>query len=138
MINKFIDFIGKAHTSFQAVALSEEILKEHGYVELELSNTWDIQKGGKYYITKSDASIIAINVGSRLSNTSIQIVASHNDSPMFKIKPNGIITNPNFTKFNAEVYGGPIYLSWLDRPLGISGRVTINENGVIYLSKRNG
>lgn len=131
MINKFIDFIGKAHTSFQAVALSEEILKEHGYVELELSSTWDIQKGGKYYITKSDASIIAINVGSRLSNTSIQIVASHNDSPMFKIKPNGIITNPNFTKFNAEVYGGPIYSSWLDRPLGISGRVTINENGVI-------
>ena len=131
MINKFIDFINNAHTAFQAVELSAKELRENGYQELELSSKWDIQKGGKYYVTKSDASIIAFQVGSKLENPSIQIVASHNDSPMFKIKPNGIITNPTYTKTNTEIYGGPIYSTWLDRPLGISGRVTINENGVI-------
>lgn len=131
MINKFIDFINNAHTAFQAVELSANELRENGYQELELSSKWDIQKGGKYYVTKSDASIIAFQVGSKLENPSIQIVASHNDSPMFKIKPNGIITNPTYTKTNTEIYGGPIYSTWLDRPLGISGRVTINEDGVI-------
>lgn len=131
MINRFINFIKNAHTSFQSVTLSKDELVKNGFTELELSTSWNIQKGGKYFVTKSDASIIAFCIGSRLENPSIQIVASHNDSPMFKIKPNGIVTNPNFTKFNTEVYGGPIYSTWLDRPLGISGRVTIKENDII-------
>lgn len=131
MIKRFIDFINKSHTTFQAVELSKEILIEKGYQELSLNETWKIAKGGKYFVTKQDASIIAVNVGSKLDNPSIQIVASHNDSPMFKIKPNGVVVTPNYTKFNSEVYGGPIYSTWLDRPLGISGRVTVKENGVI-------
>ena len=132
MVNRFIEFLNKAHTTYQAVELAKERLIEEGFVELNFVNEWKLEKGKNYFLIKADGSIVAFKVGSKLSNPSIHIVASHNDSPMFKIKPNGVMYANGFNKLNTEVYGGPIYSSWLDRPLGISGRVTVEEDGKIF------
>ena len=58
------------------------------------------------------------------------IVASHTDSPMFKLKnvfENNACTP--YVRLNTEVYGGTILSSWFDRPLTLAGRVILNENG---------
>ena len=70
-------------------------------------------------------------MGQNLDYKSFNLVASHLDSPNLKIKPNGIISKPNYTSLNTEVYGGPILQTWLDRPLSISGRVFVKtEKGI--------
>ena len=47
---------------------------------------WSVQPGGKYYVTRNLSSVIALTVPeSGMSH--FQIVSSHSDSPMFKVKP---------------------------------------------------
>lgn len=53
-------------------------------------------------------------------------MASHTDSPTFKVKPAPeIFTEGNYIKLNTEVYGGPILNTWMDRPLSLAGRVVL-------------
>ncbi|MDE6047817.1 MAG: M18 family aminopeptidase, partial [Anaeroplasmataceae bacterium] len=59
------------------------------------------------------------------------ITAAHLDSPTFKLKPNFTLEKGKYIKLNTEVYGGPIYSTWMDRPLGIAGRVFVLENNVL-------
>ena len=131
MEQKLINFINNSHTTYQAVEEAKNMLLEEGFIELNFINKWNLEKGNKYFIVKADGSLIAFKLGSKLDNPSIHIVASHNDSPMFKIKPNGMIYSGGYSKLNSEVYGGPIFSTWLDRPLGIAGRVLVKESDVI-------
>lgn len=128
MEKRFIEFLNKAHTTYQAVDEAKTILLQNGFDELDFINPWYLEKGKNYFVVKADASIVAFKLGKTLNNPSIQIVASHNDSPMLKIKPNGIIYQNGYTKLNTEIYGGAIYSSFMDRPLGVAGRVVIKEN----------
>lgn len=129
-MEEFIKFLKEAHTTYQAVELAKNELVSHGFTELNLANP-KVEKGKKYYIIKNDGAILAFKVGTKLDTPSIQIVASHNDSPMLKIKPKGIITSNGYTKINSEVYGGLILSTFVDRPLGIAGRVIVNNDGVL-------
>lgn len=131
MEKRFIEFLNKSHTTYQAITEAKKILLDNNFIELDLINPWNLKKGQNYFIIKNDASIIAFKLGKTLNNPSIQVVASHNDSPMLKIKPNGVIYQNGYTKLNTEIYGGAIYSTFMDRPLGISGRVIIKENETI-------
>lgn len=59
----------------------------------------------------------------------LRIVAAHTDSPNLRIKPHPDRRSGNAKQLGVEVYGSPLLNSWLDRDLGISGRVEIIEDG---------
>ena len=130
MTKGLFDFIDNSPTAFQAVEQVKEILNKEGYTELEEGKVWNVQKGGKYYTTKNNSSIIAIHVGNELENYTFNMSASHLDSPSFKVKPKSMMKTDNtYVKLNTEAYGGAILNTWLDRPLSVAGRVMIkNEN----------
>lgn len=127
-INNLLNFIENAKTPFHGVYVISHILEKNGYMRLFEVSNFKIEAGGKYYVIRNDASIIAFQLPQHLTDNYFKIVASHLDSPTFKIKPNGILKNKNYQLLNTEVYGGPIYSTWFDRPLGIGGRIIINEN----------
>lgn len=52
------------------------------------------------------------------------MAAAHTDFPCFRIKPNPVINRKGYCTLNVEVYGGMNRSTWLDRPLGIAGKVT--------------
>lgn len=52
-----------------------------------------------------------------------RIIGAHTDSPTLKIKPRPDIANVGWKQLAVEVYGGILNNSWLDRDLGIAGRV---------------
>mgnify|MGYP000342007414 FL=1 len=52
-----------------------------------------------------------------------RIIGAHTDSPNLRIKPNPDRTSAAFRQLGVEVYGGALVNSWLDRDLGLSGRV---------------
>ena len=73
--------------------------------------------------------MIAFHVGQHLENYNFHIVASHSDSPTFKLKENAEVEIKNhYVSLNTEGYGGMICASWLDRPLSIAGRVMVKDN----------
>ena len=57
-----------------------------------------------------------------------QIVASHSDSPTFKLKPvSEDVVAGQYVRLNTERYGGMIMSTWMDRPLSIAGRVLVKD-----------
>ncbi|WP_312831492.1 M18 family aminopeptidase [Sedimentibacter saalensis] len=124
-----IEFIKKSPSVFHAVDALKTELKSEGFEELAEGKKWNIQKGSKYFVTRNHSSIIAFKVGEYLDDYSFNIVASHCDSPSFKIKDNyKIEASKKYVQLNTEKYGGMIYSTWLDRPLSVAGRV-IAKNG---------
>lgn len=131
-VNSFIDFLKKSTNPYEAVRSIKEILLNAGYRELVEDNKWNIEAGGNYFVTRNGSSIIGFSIPTSLSDLSINMAAAHTDSPTFKIKPknNKIVLN-HYSMLNTEVYGGPIYSSFFDRPLSISGRVFVKNNNQI-------
>ena len=126
---ELIQFIEKSPTCFHAVAAMKEILEKEGYTELKEADKWEIKKGGNYYVTRNDSSIIAFSVPEGEAK-GFRIMASHSDSPCFKIKENPEMTVDNkYVKLNVERYGGMICAPWFDRPLSVAGRVIVKEDG---------
>lgn len=128
-----IDFIYNSPTAFHAVSTSKELLDANGFIELDSCKMWDIKVGGKYYITKNSSAIVAFTVNSdNIEKEGFRIIGSHSDSPSFRIKPNAEIeAEKSYLKLNTECYGGPILSTWLDRPLGIAGRVIIRTDNIL-------
>lgn len=129
-MNRFLDFIKNTPTAFHAVSELKNILLEKGYIELSETNKWTLEKGGKYFLTRNSSSLVAFTVPVN-DFKSYKITAAHLDSPTFKLKPNFTLDRGRYLKLNTEVYGGPIYSTWFDRPLGIAGRVFVLEDNQI-------
>ncbi len=128
----FIDFLKTSTNPYEAVKSLKDMLIKAGYTELNEYNKFNLSKGGKYFVTRNNSSIIAFQIPTDLSDLSFNISASHTDSPTFKIKPfNDIVIQNEYHMLNTEVYGGPIYSSFFDRPLSISGRMFVRDGAKI-------
>ena len=136
---ELIDFINNSPVSFFAVQNVKELLIKGGYQELFENKPFSLMKGDKVFFTRNDSSLIALNIGEEFNEFApFHIIASHSDSPCFKIKPECDGRSDIYNRINVETYGGLIMSTWLDRPLGIAGRVIVNtpdglENRLINL-----
>ena len=71
------------------------------------------------------------------------MAAAHTDFPCLRIKPSADVTACGYAQVNVEVYGGAILNTWLDRPLGIAGRVAVRTQDafapkiVEFVSEKN-
>ncbi len=122
-----IDFIGESPSHFHAAKETERRLGAAGFEKLDLEDSWKLKKGGKYFTSKNNSAVIAFTIGKKdLAESGFRLVGAHTDSPTFRIKPNPeMLVEGSYLKLNTEVYGGPIFSTWFDRPLSIAGRVNI-------------
>ena len=82
-------------------------------------------------MTRNGSSIVSFKVPGK-AFSGFQIMASHSDSPSFKIKENPEIEAENhYVKLNVEKYGGMLCAPWFDRPLSVAGRMIVHKNGKI-------
>ena len=125
---KLLDFIEKSPTAFQAVDEMQKRLTENGFEVLSEKEYWKLVPGGKYLVTRNNSALIAFCIPEKESRV-FHIMASHSDSPSFKIKENPEIKVDNsYVKLNVEKYGGMLMAPWFDRPLSVAGRVIIRRN----------
>ena len=130
-MEQLMNFLDKSVSPYHAVEECKKQLEESGFEELRLEERWEIKAGGKYYVSPYPSMAIAITVGDlKAGETVLRIGMAHTDQPMMKIKPNAEMTQKKYMKLNAEKYGGLILNTWLDRPLGISGKVVLKSGQV--------
>jgi len=127
---ELIDFIDRSPSCFHAVANMAEELEAAGFICLQEGRKWELQAGQGYYVTRNGSALIAFNIP-RKDFAGYQIMASHSDSPVFKIKHNAEIqVDKKYVKLNIEKYGGMLCAPWLDRPLSVAGRIVVRtQNG---------
>lgn len=124
---QLFSMIQSSPTSFHAVRSICRRLEQEGFQELLERDAWNLSPGGRYYLTRNQSSVLAFAVPQG-DYENFQIVASHSDSPTFKLKEHAAMgVNGHYTILNTERYGGMLYSTWLDRPLSIAGRVMVRR-----------
>ena len=81
---ELIEFISKSPTCFHVTDNIKKILDEAGFVQLQESGEWKLEAGGRYYVTRNNSSVIAFYMPEHISG--FHIMASHSDSPTFRVK----------------------------------------------------
>lgn len=119
-----LDFIDASPSPWHAVATAVQQLRQNGYMQLLETEHWELEAGGKYFVTRTDASLIAFIVGQNtLAESGFRIVGAHTDSPGLRLKPKAAYSSDGLVRLGVEVYGGPILATFTDRDLSLAGRV---------------
>lgn len=131
MVQELFDFIEKSPTAFHAVDVMKQMLDKEGYTQLLESEKWELQVEGKYYVIRNGSSLLAFRIPDE-NYKSFRIMASHSDSPSFRIKENPEMeTEGAYVKLNVEKYGGMLCAPWMDRPLSVAGRLIVKQGNQI-------
>jgi len=125
-----IDFLKASPTPFHACTSLALRLEAAGYQRLDEREPWPSQPGGRYYVTRNDSSIIAVQLGRRSPlESGLRLVGAHTDSPCLRVKPQPELHRQGFWQLGVEVYGGVLLAPWFDRDLSLAGRVTFRRDG---------
>jgi aspartyl aminopeptidase len=117
------DFIDASPSPFHACVTVAARLLEAGYTELSEADRWPEQPGR--YFTVRSGSLVAWN--SEVPEGPFRIVGAHTDSPNLRVKQHPDRLVAGWQVVALEPYGGAWLNSWLDRDLGISGRLSLRD-----------
>lgn len=132
-MKQFMKYITESPVSFYAVKNLTQMLEDNQFTKLPLHEPWTVQEGGRYYVTLWDSACIAFVIPNNMKQAKAplyRLIGAHTDQPCLRIKPSAEIQQNGYCKLNAEIYGGPIFSTWLDRPLSLAGRVTLKSDHV--------
>ena len=138
MYDDLVEFLQESVTPFHAAAIAESWLRAAGFTRLEEADYWNLEPGKGYYTTRNGSSVVAWRVPQHAIG-GWRIVASHSDSPSWKIKAD-TVENDGCRRLSVEGYGGMIMSTWLDRPLTVGGRALVKtedgiESRLVYLDR---
>ena len=123
----FFEFLNTAVTPYHTVDVLKSFFKANSFTEIELGANLEPAKA--YFVCR-EASIIAFRTPQKWSDESkFKIALAHTDFPTLKISPNPDVVNAGVCTLHTEVYGSPLYTSWLDRDLGYAGMLAYVDAG---------
>lgn len=126
-VKDLIKFLENSPSCFHATENMKNMLLKVDFKQLYENKKWNIRPGGSYFVCRNDSALIAFTIPES-SFSGMRIMASHGDSPAFKIKENPELeTDGHYIRLNVERYGGMLCAPWLDRPLSVAGRVIIKN-----------
>lgn len=116
-------FIDASPSPFHVCATTAARLLAAGYTELDETDRWPAQPGR--YFTVRAGSLVAWRAGE--SVTAFRIVGAHTDSPNLRVKQHPDRVVAGWQVVALQPYGGAWLNSWLDRDLGVSGRLSVRD-----------
>ncbi|PBJ01667.1 putative M18 family aminopeptidase 2 [Rhodococcus erythropolis] len=126
-------FVDSSPSPFHVCATVATELTAGGFVEVHETQSWPAEPG-RYFLVRG-GSLIAWStegLGKTVGNTApFRIVGGHTDSPNLRVKQHPDLTSAGWQMVGLEPYGGAWLNSWLDRDLGISGRVSVRVGNTV-------
>jgi aspartyl aminopeptidase len=125
-----LQFIDSAPTAFHAVVSCRAMLEASGFKPLSERDPWQLGPGDRCFVTRNETSFVAFVVGAQGPERSgFSIIGAHTDSPCLKLKPIAEINRSGLAQLAVEPYGGMLLSTWMDRDLGLAGRVLVSGDG---------
>ncbi|MCI0384768.1 M18 family aminopeptidase [Streptomyces sp. CNQ085] len=119
-------FLAASPTPYHAVANAAERLERAGFRRLAETDAWDGDGGGRY-VLRGGAIIAWYVPGGATPATPFRIVGAHTDSPNLRVKPVPDTGAAGWRQIAVEIYGGTLLNTWLDRDLGLAGRLALRD-----------
>ena len=116
-------FIGASPSPFHVATLVRDLLVANGATEVHSADPWPASPG--VHVLVDGGAVIAWSTRGRDPLAGFRIIGAHTDSPNLRIRPRPDRRRAGFAQLGVEVYGSPLLNSWLDRDLGLSGRVVV-------------
>ncbi len=124
-VQKLFSFIEQSPTAFHAIEYMRKKLLDEGYTQLLEGTDWQLKPGKGYFVIRNGSAVLAFRIPEG-APVGFQIMASHSDSPMFKIKAHPEMeAEGHYVRLNVERYGGMLCAPWFDRPLSVAGRLIV-------------
>jgi aspartyl aminopeptidase len=121
-----MSFLTASPSPYHAVANAAERLEKAGFRQVSETDAWDGTSGGRYVLR--GGAIVAWYVPEGAApHTPFRIIGAHTDSPNLRVKPLPDTGAHGWRQVAVEIYGGPLLNSWLDRDLGLAGRLTLRD-----------
>ncbi|WP_343574446.1 M18 family aminopeptidase [Mycobacterium sp.] len=122
------EFIDASPSPFHVCATAASRLRSAGYTELAEADNWP--PAGTFFIVRA-GSLVAWNSGNDAGAGPFRIIGGHTDSPNLRVKQHPDREVAGWQVVALEPYGGAWLNSWLDRDLGISGRLSVRDGAGI-------
>ena len=120
-------YIDASPTPFHACATAAAALDAAGFQALDESASWSLS-AGDYYVHRG-GSLVAWSIPeTSAASTGFRILGAHTDSPNLRVKPRPDTGRAGLRQLGVEVYGGVLLNSWLNRDLGLAGRVWLRSS----------
>ncbi len=121
-----MSYLAASPSPYHAVANAAARLEEAGFRQVEETAAWDASAGGKYVLR--GGAIVAWYVPEGAgAHTPFRIAGAHTDSPNLRVKPLPDTGAHGWRQIAVEVYGGTLLNTWLDRDLGLAGRISLRD-----------
>lgn len=113
---EYFEFLNKSVTPYHTVEALKTLLETQNG-----ENTRFFERGG---------ALIAIRLPKQIcSDSRFRIALAHTDFPTLKITPNPDSSAAGVRTLHPEIYGSPLFTSWLDRDLGYAGLLAYELGG---------
>ena len=128
----FFEFLNTAVTPYHTVDCLKSHFKSNSFVEFDKT----LEPSKSYFVCR-EASLIAFRTPKTWNALSkFRIALAHTDFPTLKISPNPDSVAAGVCTLHTEVYGSPLYTSWLDRDLGYAGMLAyVDSDGSTLKTK---
>ena len=110
-------------TPYHAVERASSLLTAAGFTGVDPAEALPTTPGA--YLTANGGTLIAWIQSDRRPDAGFVVVGAHTDSPNFRVKSHPDVTSAGLAQIGLEVYGGVLLNSWLNRDLGLAGRVAL-------------
>ncbi|HEY5835670.1 M18 family aminopeptidase [Streptomyces sp.] len=124
-------FVTACPSPYHTVATVGARLEKAGFRQVSETDAWPAEAGGKY-VVRGGAIVAWYVPAGAPPETPFRVVGAHTDSPNLRVKPRPDMGAAGWRQVAVEVYGGPLLNSWLDRDLGLAGRLSL-RNGTTRL-----
>lgn len=130
-------FITASPSPYHAVAQAVLRLRAAGFTEQVETAAWSDGPGGRYLVR--DGTVLAWwqgggPPGPGRVGAPMRVLAAHTDSPTLKVKPRPDTGTAGWRQVSVEVYGGALWNSWLDRDLGLAGRLALYDGSTVLVN----
>jgi aspartyl aminopeptidase len=119
-----IAFLDASPSPYHAAAEALRRLTATGFTELSQAATWP-DGPGRYVVVDGGSLFAWIVPEGSPADAPFRLLGAHTDSPTLRVKPRPDTGQAGLRQLGVEVYGGPLLNSWLDRDLGLAGRVVV-------------
>lgn len=118
-------FLNDCPSQWHASGFIDQELKKAGFKKLT-SFQGPYQESAGYYVEIGPGARLAFRAKSKAS--SLSLIGCHSESPMLRVKENGLFQEEGVWIAHVEPYGSPILASWMYKDLGLCARVISKTN----------
>ena len=127
MLDSLFEFIEASPSPYHAAAAAVDRLAAAGYAETGRGESWSGLDASQGFAVRDGGTVLAVRAADGIDPDRLRfsVIGAHTDSPNLRIRPQPDSGMLGYRQLGVEIYGGVLLNSWLDRDLGLSGRVTV-------------